>query len=150
MVVAAASVGVVVIWLEYLLKGGIVTVGALAAVCANGLIRSLLSAIDKAAASEVDQTRARLGLAQAQQQLPGGRFVGMFERLATYLCLVTGFPAGIAFVLGVKGLGRYADLVTEPKEQGSRRGELFIIGTFASLLWASAWGLLVAWAVRVW
>ena len=51
-----------------------------------------------------------------------------------YVCIVAGFPAGIAVVLGGKGLGRYAELASPT----SRKGELFIIGTFASMLWAAA------------
>ena len=87
----------------------------------------------------VAQTRASLGLEAAQKDLPGGRWIGILERVAVYACIVTGFPAGIAMVLAVKGLGRYADLATASESGTSRKGELFIIGTFVSMLWACAW-----------
>ena len=136
-------------WLGLGLDALIVVVGAVAAMLGNPVIRALLRRIDKAAeADEVARTRANLGLVQAQKELPGGRWVGILERLAVYACIVTGFPAGIAMVLAVKGLGRYADLVTEG--ENSRKGELFIIGTFASLLWATLWGLAAHWGVRAW
>ena len=46
------------------------------------------------------------------------------------------------------GLGRYAELATSEPE--SRKGELFIIGTFASLLWAGLWAGAAYWGVRAW
>lgn len=131
------------------LQALVVVVGALAAMLGNPLIRLLLQRIDKAAEpDEVERTRANLGLVQAQKELPGGRWVGILERLAVYACIVASFPAGIAMVLAVKGLGRYADLVTESDR--SRKGELFIIGTFASMLWAGLWGGIAYWGVRAW
>ena len=127
----------------------IVLFGAVLAVCGNPIIRAVLRRVDAAAHDpddEIELTRQRLGLVQAQRELPGGRWIGILERLAVYACIVAGFPAGIAIVLGVKGLGRYADLATG--ESRSRKGELFIIGTFASLLWAGLWAGVAYWAVR--
>ena len=123
--------------------------GGVIAMAGNGVVRGLLRRIDKAAArDEVQETRRALGLVQAQKELPGGRWVGVLERLAVYACIVASFPAGIAMVLAVKGLGRYAELVTE--SDGSRKGELFIIGTFASLLWAGLWAGAAYFGVRAW
>lgn len=115
------------------------------------MIRLVLRRIDatgREPADEVQLARENLGLVQAQKELPGGRWVGMLERLAVYACIVAGFPAGIAMVLAVKGLGRYAELATSEPE--SRKGELFIIGTFASLLWAGLWAGAAYWGVRAW
>ncbi|MDP9805724.1 hypothetical protein J2S70_000306 [Trueperella bonasi] len=102
----------------------------LGAVSGNKLIRSFLQRIDQ------PKGERRLTLLSAQKALPGGRWIGILERLATYICVVTGFPAGIAFVLAVKGLGRYPEL---KNDSSARVGELFIIGTFASILWALMW-----------
>lgn len=86
------------------------------------------------------------GLRAAGEQLKGGYWIGLLERAALFACVLSGFPAGIAVVLGVKGLGRYPELRTP---LGSK-GELFIIGTFASMLWAALWAG-VAWGlVRLW
>jgi hypothetical protein len=63
--------------------------------------------------------------------LRGGLWIGAFERAAIATSLLVGQPAGIAVVVAIKGLGRYAEL----KAPGV--AERFIIGTFASFLWAA-------------
>ena len=136
---------------DLVLKALIVVVGAVIATWGNPVIRLVLRRIDatgREPADEVQLARENLGLVQAQKELPGGRWVGMLERLAVYACIVAGFPAGITMVLAVKGLGRYAELATSEPE--SRKGELFIIGTFASLLWAGLWAGAAYWGVRAW
>lgn len=62
----------------------------------------------------------------------GDLWIGLLERAAVFVALVAGFPEGIAIALAVKGLGRYPEL------RAPGAGERFIIGTFASVLWASA------------
>ncbi|MGW0232205.1 hypothetical protein ACWDWO_28170 [Actinopolymorpha singaporensis] len=62
--------------------------------------------------------------------LRGGAWIGVLERAAIASCLLVGYGEGVAVVLAVKGLGRYPDL------RASGAAERFIIGTFASLLWA--------------
>lgn len=64
--------------------------------------------------------------------LRGGRVIGVLERVAVVGALVAGWPEGIAVVLAVKGLARY------PEIRDQHAGEQFIIGTFASVLWAVA------------
>lgn len=64
--------------------------------------------------------------------LRGGLWIGLLERVAVTTTLFMGWPEGIAIVLGVKGLGRYKEL---GKEGAAER---FILGTFASVLWACA------------
>ena len=64
--------------------------------------------------------------------LRGGLWIGLLERIAVTTTLFMGWPEGIAVVLGVKGLGRYKEL---GKEGAAER---FILGTFASVLWACA------------
>lgn len=132
-------------------RAGVVLVAGLAAAFGNPVVRALLRRIGRQAspgdeAADVAVARANLGLAAAERELPGGRWVGILERVAVYACIVTGFPTGIAMVLGVKGLGRYADLATSGS---TRTGELFIVGTFASLLWAGMWGG-VGWVAVSW
>jgi hypothetical protein len=75
-------------------------------------------------------------LDQAGHVLRGGAWIGALERIAIYATLVAGWPEGLAVVLAVKGLGRYPEL--RAAEDGVRTGaaERFIIGTFASVLWA--------------
>ena len=148
-------------WIDLALKAGIVVLGGLVAAGGNPIVRSLLAWIDKSPQRNLDPAsvepsreddlgvvRANLGLVKAQRDLPGGRWVGILERIAVYASMVAGFPAGIAMVLGVKGLGRYADLVTDTGT--TRKGELFIIGTFASMLWAGLWAGAAYWGVRAW
>ncbi|MCG6567793.1 hypothetical protein C3E87_09190 [Tessaracoccus sp. ZS01] len=135
------------------MKGAVLVAGGAFALLGNGVIRWLLRRIDQVARrveDDLEQTRRNLGLVAAQQELPGGRWVGILERIAIYCCLVAGFPEGIAIVLAVKGLGRYADLKTTSASGTSRKGELFIIGTFASVLWAALWAGIAYGVVRLW
>ena len=65
------------------------------------------------------------------QVLAGGAWIGGLERLAVAASLVAGWPEGVALALAVKGLGRYPEL------RAPAAAERFIIGTFASVLWAA-------------
>ncbi|MDO5678096.1 MAG: hypothetical protein Q4G35_11380 [Propionibacteriaceae bacterium] len=151
------SAGSVCVMVDLALKGAILVAGGVFAMLGNGIIRWLLRRIDQAGRAAVEtpeddirHTRERLGLEAAQRELPGGRWVGIFERIAIYACIVSGFASGIAIVLAVKGLGRYADLKTTSASGTSRKGELFIIGTFASVLWAAVWAGIAYGVVRLW
>jgi hypothetical protein len=73
---------------------------------------------------------------QAATTLHGGTWIGALERLAVTGALLAGYPAGIAFVIAVKGLGRYPELRENP---GS--SERFVIGTLASMVWAAVPGV---------
>ena len=66
--------------------------------------------------------------------LRGGAWIGFLERAAVAATLLAGWPEGIALVLAVKGVGRYSEL------RETNAPEAFIIGTFASLLWAGRRG----------
>ena len=66
------------------------------------------------------------------QVLRGGAWIGALERAAVAATLLAGFGEGLAVVLAVKGLGRYAEL------RAPAAAERFIIGTLASALWAAA------------
>ncbi|MET1033666.1 MAG: hypothetical protein ABWX68_00295 [Arthrobacter sp.] len=67
-----------------------------------------------------------------QPVLRGGAWIGALERTAIAATLWAGWPEGLAVVLAVKGLGRYSEL----GQDGA--AERFILGTFASVLWACA------------
>lgn len=65
--------------------------------------------------------------------LRGGLVIGILERLAVAGAILSNEPVAIAYVVAIKGLGRYAELKETPAV-----AERFIIGTLTSLLWAAA------------
>lgn len=104
-----------------------------------------------------DNGRAR-GV-HAEQVLRGGAWIGTFERAAVFAALVAGWPEGLAVVLALKGLGRYSELRSDAPAPGAKGAastvvesggvaERFIIGTFASVLWAVACAGVVAGLTR--
>lgn len=72
-----------------------------------------------------------------REVLRGGAAIGVLERLCVVLGIIAGFPEALAVVIAVKGLGRFTELAA------AEARERFIIGTLASLLWASACAVLV-------
>lgn len=64
--------------------------------------------------------------------LRGGAIIGVLERFAVCLAILAGQPVAIAYVVAVKGLGRFAELKATPVA-----AERFIIGTLTSMLWAA-------------
>lgn len=73
----------------------------------------------------------------AHEVLRGGLVIGVLERLATVGAILAGFPEALAVVVAVKGVGRFSEL-SAPESR-----ERFIIGSFASLIWACACAILV-------
>lgn len=67
-----------------------------------------------------------------EEILRGGTTIGYLERLAAALSIIAGFPAAIAVIVALKGVGRFTELATPAAR------ERFIVGTLASLLWACA------------
>lgn len=128
-------------WLEHLLKALIIVVSGVAALLANPLIRYFLRRI------EPPTPKDKSLVLDPHKTLPGGRWIGLLERAGVFGCLMAGFPAGIAFIVAIKGLGRYPELRAQANP---RVGELFIIGTLASLLWAAAFAGIGYWGVRAW
>lgn len=63
--------------------------------------------------------------------LRGGLVIGVLERLAVAASVLAAEPVAIAYVVAIKGLGRYAELKDTPAA-----AERFIIGTLTSMLWA--------------
>lgn len=80
----------------------------------------------------------------AIRALRGGAWMGLLERIAITGALLVGYPAGIALVIAIKGLGRYSELRAQPLAS-----ERFVIGTLASLVWAAAWGFIGDSAVTI-
>ncbi|XVX18932.1 hypothetical protein ACQP1U_11340 [Actinomycetota bacterium] len=78
----------------------------------------------------------------AASTLRGGHWIGLLERLTVYVAILAGFPEGIAMALAVKSLARYPELQAG---KTSATAERFIIGTFASVLWALACAGLTVW-----
>lgn len=64
--------------------------------------------------------------------LRGGAIIGVLERLAVAVAILAGQPVAIAYVVAIKGLGRFAELKETPAA-----AERFIIGTLTSMLWAA-------------
>lgn len=64
--------------------------------------------------------------------LRGGFTIGILERIAVTVSILTAWPQGIAIVMAVKGLARYPEL------RNPDASEQFIIGTASSVLWAAA------------
>ena len=75
--------------------------------------------------------------AAVHEVLRGGLTIGVLERLAVAGAILAGFPEALAVVVAIKGVGRFTELAS------SEARERFIIGTFASLIWACACVILV-------
>ncbi|MGP9500668.1 hypothetical protein ACT3TS_00450 [Specibacter sp. AOP5-B1-6] len=65
--------------------------------------------------------------------LRGGLLIGFLERAAVAVAIFSGQPVAIAYVVAIKGLGRYPELKDTPAAS-----ERFIIGTLASMLWSAS------------
>lgn len=74
----------------------------------------------------------------AQRILRGGAIIGVLERLGVCLAILTGQPVAIAYIVAIKGLGRFAELKETPVA-----AERFIIGTLTSMLWAAGTAAIV-------
>lgn len=73
--------------------------------------------------------------------LRGGAAIGYLERIAIVAAIVVGHLEIAAAVIAIKGLGRFSEL------DSAEARERFIIGTFASMIWGVALGVLVRLAV---
>jgi hypothetical protein len=104
---------------------GVTVAAVLAAVLGGGPVATaVLRAADPAA----------VGVAGGPQDpaiLRGGAWIGALERAAVAAALLAGSAEGLAVVLAVKGLGRFAEL------RAPAAAERFIVGTLASGLWAT-------------
>lgn len=81
--------------------------------------------------SPADHSPAGPDSAHARAVLRGGTWIGLLERTGVALAVLAGQPTAIAFVIAIKGLGRYPELRTNPEAS-----ERFVIGSLASMTWA--------------
>lgn len=136
--------------LSIILKALVVAaIGAVAVFAGSPLVQAVFRKADPppAADGSAPSTPAEApGIQAAASTLQGGRWIGMLERLAVYASILAGFSGGIAVVLAVKGLARYPEL----KADTTGAAERFIIGTFTSVLFASACAGLAWWLVGLW
>ena len=108
------------------LAQAVVALGVLAAVTGGGAVATaVLRLADPTSA-------ATAGGPGDPEVLRGGAWIGVLERAAIAGTLLARWPEGLAVVLAVKGLGRYAEL------KAAAAAERFIIGTLASGLWAAS------------
>jgi hypothetical protein len=89
-----------------------------------------------------DEERRGLQSTTRREVLRGGLTIGVLERIASAGAIIAGFPEALAIVVAVKGVGRFTEL------EAPEARERFIIGTFASLIWAWAAALVVHLAIR--
>lgn len=118
---------------EIFLDGGIITlIGLAMSLGATRLVSRFLRLVEPSHTGS-----------PASATLKGGAWIGILERISIYAAILTGFGAGIAIVLAIKGLGRYPDLRSDQAGVSER----FIIGTFASCLVAAAAAGLAHWLI---
>ena len=120
----------VLAWVARAPAHGLVQAATLAAVLAavvggGPVATAVLRAADPAAVGVA-------GGPQDPEILRGGAWIGVMERAAVAATLLAAWPEGLAVVLAVKGLGRYAEL------RAPAAAERFIVGTLASGLWSAA------------
>ncbi|GGF03489.1 hypothetical protein [Mycetocola zhadangensis] len=114
------------------LGGGIATSYVLK-LATRGLVRpGLFGGILVTEPERNRQGVVRTSPAAQHEVLRGGRTIGYLERFAVAATLMAGFPEAIAIIVAIKGVGRFTEL------EAPEARERFIIGTFASLIWASS------------
>jgi hypothetical protein len=129
--VAPLGIAAVLAWAAHPVSGAlldaVVLLAVAAAVTAGGPVATaVLRSADPTSASVTG------GGPSDPEGLRGGAWIGALERAAIVGTLLAGWPEGLAVVLAVKGLGRFAEL------RAPVAAERFILGTLASGLWAIA------------
>lgn len=117
--------------------------GAIAVLGGGPLTTRVFTIVD---AAEPSIGTERHPIDAAARILRGGAWIGALERAAIFASLAAGMPEGVAIVLALKGLGRYPELRNPEDSPGA--AERFIIGTFTSVLWASACAGILALTLR--
>lgn len=101
------------------------------------LVGGFLRRIRRSGSDAISESEGRSAV------LRGGAWIGILERLAMTISILAGYPAGIAVIVAIKGLGRFPELLKATGVPNARDvSELFIIGTLASMLWAGVIGLI--------
>jgi hypothetical protein len=117
---------------QALLTGAVLLCGLLAIFLGGPLTTWVFAHVDRRGESGTGPTAA--GIRAAAVVLRGGQTIGLLERSAAFLTVVAGYPEGILAIIALKGLGRFAELRTRTEGAAER----FLIGSFTSLLFASA------------
>lgn len=78
----------------------------------------------------------------SENTLRGGRLLGPMERIVIGAIVLAGDPAAAAVVIAAKGLLRFPEIRND-RDQPDQVTEYFLIGTFSSLLLATACGVAV-------
>jgi len=128
--VVPLGIAAVLAWVEDPVSGAlldaVLLLAVAAAVTAGGPVAT-------AVLRSADPTSASVGGGPGDPEvLRGGAWIGVLERVAIAGTLLAGWPEGLAVVLAVKGLGRFAEL------RAPAAAERFILGTLASTLWSVA------------
>lgn len=137
-------------WLAVAEAAAIALLALVAGFAGAPLVGCVLRLVDRAEAGRPelpgwrDDERPE-GVVAAAARLRGGTWIGILERLAVFATLVAGFPAGIAVVVAIKGLARYPELQNTTSDAAQR----FIIGTFASVLFAAACAGIAVWTTSL-
>jgi hypothetical protein len=121
----------------------LVAICALLAVVGGGPVTTRIFTIVDRGQTASGTTSGSTSVTGAGSVLRGGAWIGALERLAVFAGLAAGFPGGVAVVLALKGVGRFPDLRSDQSSNGAAT-ERFIIGTFASVLWAAGCAGMVA------
>lgn len=79
-----------------------------------------------------------------QVSLRAGRTIGVLERLLVFLGLVVGSWEILAAVIALKTVARYSKL------DDQNNAEYFLVGSLASILWATAVTILIVLFDRAW
>lgn len=113
----------------------VVAAGLLAVLAGSPLTTTVFDLVDHPHPPPGGASGPATGVQQAGAVLRGGAWIGALERAAVFGSVAAGWPEGVAITLALKGLGRYAELRTDEHTGAAER---FIIGTFTSVLWATA------------
>jgi hypothetical protein len=114
---------------------------AVSALGGRWLVPVVLRAADRSEPADRSDDAARSAATDGGRAvLRGGTWIGILERVAVTGSVLAGFPAGVAVVVAVKGLGRYPELRENPAAS-----ERFVIGTLASLVWAGMMAWIAIW-----
>ena len=124
-----AAVSPAVVEPSFFVQSFVVTLSVLAAALGGGPVTEVVFVL---AARRPTRGIDSTGGGPEESLLRGGMWIGILERIAIAATLWAAWPEGLAVVLAVKGLGRFAEL----KQHAA--AEQFILGTFSSVLWACA------------
>lgn len=138
-VVGLVTVSVVPVFIPLAVSVPLAVLGtALAVLGGSPFARWVLAAADGGRTAEgprggiLVELMAEHAAPREEEILRGGAAIGYLERTSVALGIIAGFPAVIAVVVALKGVGRFSELATPAAR------ERFIVGTLASLLWAGA------------